>query len=629
MTMTKNLNLEGVVKLAEHVVQEKQDFLTLFSTLKSIKENPLNQPFLGKDTVIPSLPQNQTLSGQSARKDALAMLQKTYILSPANHGMLKDLQVLKAPLPKAEEFSNKYILQRGIATVPLLENIKKTKPGFNNQFGTEHFAGIADYEALFIDVKKPAIADTWLSDEHFAEQRLSGLNPVEIKRIDNIDSFPEKLDTQLLRTETAKFGQDIDALISANSLYIVDLTPYLEGIEEGGFKIPKVGIEIQKKYLPKAIALFYWDANGAENQKPALAAGRLLPLAIQLDIDDDNVKILTPASPEIVWTVAKICFSIADANVHEMSTHLGHAHFGQEAFGVITPAQLADVHPIHILLKPHLRFMTANNQAGVDKLVQKGGPVDLLMAATLEGSLKISLNAAASWSVTQTFPESIKARKMQLGESLAHYAYRDDGLLIWGAVAKYVNEYIDIYYKNDGDVSGDFELQAWAKELAGKAEGQGRVCDMPAQITSVAQLCSLLAVIIFQNSAGHSSINYPQYPYLSFCPNMPLAGYANYREFFAKDDTNKQDQLTFLMDFLPPQALAVGQIDITNALSNYQFDELGDYTSEFSDPMAKHVIYQFTQDLGQIEEKIAVRNRERFVPYSYMLPSNILNSASI
>ncbi|MDB9309816.1 lipoxygenase family protein [Aphanizomenon sp. CS-733/32] len=44
-----------------------------------------------------------------------------------------------------------------------------------------------------------------------------------------------------------------------------------------------------------------------------------------------------------------------------MSSHLCRTHFVMEPFAVVTPRQLAQNHPLRILLKPHFRFMLANN----------------------------------------------------------------------------------------------------------------------------------------------------------------------------------------------------------------------------------------------------------------------------
>jgi len=573
-----------------------------------------------KHPVQPSLPQNDTPDEQNARRKALGITQEKYLLSNDNS---LGLPLLKTPLPKEESFSPKYLVERGIATAPMVANSELVKTQLTDPFGP--FSGLSDYNSIYPLIEKPEVAATWLTDESFGEQRLSGVNPVMIERIENNQSFPTKLDVNQLRN-VLDTSIDLDNLIAKKQLYVVDLTPYVDGIPEGSITTPDKKIA---KYLPKPIGLFYWQADGASLKDPTLKSGRLLPLAIQVDINDNKVKIFTPQSPDLLWSIAKTCFSIADVNVHEMSTHLGRAHFAQESFGAITPAQLAPQHPLFVLLKPHLRFLVFNNQAGVDHLVQKGGPVDSLLAATLEGSLAISSKAAQSWSVTETFPESIASRHVDSKSSLPHYPYRDDGILVWDSVVNYVNEYVGIYYQNDNDVAADYELQAWAKTLADTGTEGGHIKDMPAQITSVEELAKLLSVIIFQNSAGHSSINYPQYPYIGFNPNMPLAGYSNYREFLADENTTKEQQLDFMQNFLPPQSLALGQVEITYALSDYHFDSLGDYAKELKDPLAKHALANFTQALTVITRKIEIRNRQRAVPYTYLIPENVLNSASI
>ena len=567
----------------------------------------------------PSLPQNDTSAEQEARRTALGLTQEKYYLSNEND---LGLPLLKE-VPAEEAFSNVYEAGRAIDTFPLLENHEKVMSQLTNPYGP--FTGLSDYESMFIDIPKPGVTKNWLTDESFGEQRLSGVNPVMIERVLNAKGLASKFNVSQLK-DVLDDDINLDELIKNEQLYITDLTPYLKAIPEG--KVPSPSGYIQK-YLPKPMGLFYWHKDGAKLKDPALKSGRLLPLAIQVDLEGDQVKILTPKSPELLWTIAKMCFSIADVNVHEMSTHLGRAHFAQESFGAITPCQLAPQHPLAILLKPHLRFLVANNQAGLDKLINTGGPVEMLLASTLQGSLEISTNAAKSWSVAETFPESILARNVASEESLPHYPYRDDGILIWDAVVGYVSEYVNIYYKSEDDVVKDYELQAWAKNLADTSVTGGHIKDMPSQIESVEQLSQLLSVIIFHNSAGHSSINYPQYPYIGFSPNMPLAGYGNYREFLAKKDTTQEEQLTFLLSFAPPQALALGQIDITNSLSIYHYDTLGDYAKELTDPLAKHALYCFTQKLTAIEQQIEVRNSQRAVSYNYMLPSEILNSASI
>lgn len=575
---------------------------------------------LPKGPIQPSLPQNDTPEEQEARRNKLGLAQEKYILSNVNS---LGLPLLKTPLPPEESFDERYKAGRGFATLPMITNSQKVESQLTDPYGP--FSGLADYESMYIDIPEPVVTPNWLTDESFGEQRLSGVNPVMIERVKSSSSLPANLDVNQLN-DVLDSSINIDRLIGDGQLFVVDFTPFLDGIPEGSVPTPDGA---KQKFLPKPIGLFCWDKGSVKASASELKTGRLLPLAIQIDTEGGTTKIFTPQSPELLWTISKICFAIADSNIHEMSTHLGICHFAQESFGAVTPMHLAPQHPLHVLLKPHLRFLVFNNQAGVDALIPPDGPVDQLLAATLDGSVSISIKAAKSWSVAETFPESIQARGVESSKMLPHYPYRDDGTLIWEAVTSYVQEYLNIYYKTEEDIKADYELQAWANKLADTSTEGGHINGMPSQINTVEQLSNILSVIIFQNSAGHSSVNYTQYPYIGFSPNMPLAGYRNYREFLAREDTTQEEQLDFMLNFLPPQALALGQIEITFGLSCYHYDSLGDYAKEISDPLAKHALYRFTQSLSTIEQRIEKRNRQRVVPYSYLLPSEVLNSASI
>ena len=48
---------------------------------------------------------------------------------------------------------------------------------------------------------------------------------------------------------------------------------------------------------------------------------------------------------------------------------------------------------------------------------------------------------------------------------LAVFPFRDDTLLLWAAVKRYVSAYLRIYYTSDQDVREDSELQGWIHEL--------------------------------------------------------------------------------------------------------------------------------------------------------------------
>lgn len=579
---------------------------------------PAPSPFLPQDDPDPD------------RKAKLEKMREKYKLSSK---ISKDnplnAPLLELPIPEEEAYSSKYQFERGTATVPLSDNEKLLKRLSANPLDAfTNFSDLADYENLYVAIDKPAVAADWLTDERFGEQRISGFNPVMIQSVAR-NGLPKNLDLEKLETALHKTS----LLGDKENLYVVDYTELLSTITKGGkitipIPTPSGKPLVLQKHLPKPIALLHWeDANGHD---PNAKNGRLKPVAIQIDLDDGgDVKIFTPQDPRMLWTIAKLCFCVADANVHEMIVHLGRHHFALEAFGAVTPRQLAPAHPLNILLRPHLRFLVWNNQQGVERLVNQDGPVDLLMAPPLQASREIAITAARKWSVAETFPQNLAARGMDDAQALPHYPFRDDGLLIWHAIHDYVREYLGLYYKCDDDIKDDTELQAWAAELASMEEGGGQVKDMPTSFKSLEDLIDIVTNIIFSNSAGHSAVNFPQYPLMGFIPNAAAAGFADYQTFLAEEDTTEEKQLDFIMKFLPPKFVAIGQIALTYSLSVYHYDRLGDYGGELADKNAKQVIYRFMQNLNGIERKINHRNQSRLVSYSYLLPSLILNSASI
>ena len=82
-------------------------------------------------------------------------------------------------------------------------------------------------------------------------------------------------------------------------------------------------------------------------------------------------------------------------------------------------------------------------------------------------------------------PKTFKARGVDDPELLPNYPYRDDALLYWDAIHRWVSSYLSLYYHSDADVQADPELAAWFDELvrptaAGSSGSAGRGRPAPA-----------------------------------------------------------------------------------------------------------------------------------------------------
>jgi arachidonate 15-lipoxygenase len=567
---------------------------------------------------MPSLPQNDTPENQANRKAQLDNKQKQYVFDPE---YLPPLTVIK-DVPITESFSPKYLAERLPST---LAKLSANSLAIKVKSHWDPLDELQDYEDFYPVLPPPSVMRTYQMDESFAEQRLSGSNPMVLRAIAEL---PPTFSYSLQEVQTAysphiPVEQGLGKELAAGNLYLADYQS-LSFIQGGTYLKGK-------KYLPAPVALFVWRKSGYRDQ------GQLMPVAIQIDSKPgQKADLLTPNSLGNNWLYAKTCVQIADANHHEMASHLCHTHFVMEPFAVSTSRRLSSIHPLYLLLRPHFRFMLFNNEMARKRLVNQGGTVDDLLAGTIDESLQIvkdayEKNAQECWSLDQfALPTFIKNRGLDDTNRLPHYPYRDDGQLLWDAIAKYVGEYLGLYYTNPEDVTNDYELQSWIAELADQGNDGGKVKGIPTTLETVQQLADIVTAVIYTCSVQHSAVNFTQYDYMGFIPNAPLAAYQPIKSQF-KNEEGKEEELTLqeLLAFLPPSNQVVDQINIMYTLGTYRYDRLGYYDEPFSDRHARTVLMRFQQNLNGIERTIDLRNKKRVFRYPVLKPSLVINSISI
>lgn len=559
----------------------------------------------------PLLPQNDINSSQ--RNNSLSHQQKAY---QYDHTALPPVVLLKE-VPAAENFSAQYIAERVLATAELLPNSLAA----NAKSFLDPLDELQDYEDFFVLLPLPKVAKVYQSNESFAEQRLSGANPLVIRLLKADDLRAKILD------QIPSFKPDFEPLfnvskeLATGNIYVADYTG-----RDGNYKGPALvqggSYEKGRKYLPKPLAFFRWKPAGIGDH------GKLVPIAIQL-----NNRVYTPFEKNSLdWLFAKFCVQIADANHHEMSSHLCRTHFVMEPIPIATAHQLAENHPLSLLLRPHFLFMLTNNHLGQERLINPGGPVDKLLAGTLEESMELVKDAYKNWNINDfSFPKEIEDRGM---DKIPHYPYRDDGMLLWKAINDFVSGYLNHFYPDSQAIANDTELQAWAAELADPS--QGNLKGMPTQISNVEELIKLVTTIIFICGPQHSAVNFAQYEYMAFAPNMPLSAYEDPADLGISDEPMTEEKI---LGLLPPYKRASDQLQTLFTLSAYRYDRLGYYQKAFQelyhespdevfkdDQSIIDIIRQFQQDLNMAEQEIDANNKKRIVPYPYLKPSLILNS---
>ena len=235
-----------------------------------------------------------------------------------------------------------------------------------------------------------------------------------------------------------------------------------------------------------------------------------------------------------------------------------------------TMRNLPDPHPIFKLLRPHFRYTMAINARARATLINDGGIIDSLFAIGGKGKVELIRRTSRFYSVHWT--NIVKNTKEREVDNVPGYYYADDGIQIWKAMKKYAGEIIDQFYKTDGEVKGDKELQSWAGDIhtngfPGYFRGKGGH-DFPKKILSKEQLATFCTLIMFTGSAQHASINFGQYDMYGFAPNSPTT--------LRKPPPTKKGEAdyTTLLQTLPSEKDTCSQVVVTHSLSRYSDDEV-------------------------------------------------------
>jgi arachidonate 15-lipoxygenase len=559
----------------------------------------------------PSLPQHDAANADDRKQQLYASRQQYQY----DHDYLSPLAVLFVPhafpptheedvigplrdLPDDQRVAPEYLFPRWApAFSTLLANIgsipRKLDPG------------LRAYEQLFPVLPPPRSIGHWQDDAYFASQRLNGPNPMVIRQVRRRNELPEQFaitDSLFQRVTGATLGNEI----AEGRVFVSDYA--LLASAQGIHTFP----DKTTRYMPAPFGLFWWN--------PAQA--RLAPVAIQLErAPSEKNPVYTPRDDPAAWLRAKVFFQVADLNFHELSTHLCRTHFGMETFVVAMGRQLVAKHPVHVLLTPHFEAMVYNNFRGRQVLVNQGGTLAQVLSVPLDLALDVISQSYRTWDFRQLNPDTELAERMPPGPLDGTFFYRSDALAVWKAVQSFVRQYVQVYFRSDADVANDTEIQGWARELASPSGGNVR--GFPDRIETVEQLVSVLAPIIFTCGPQHAAVNFPQWDYVGFTPNMP--GYARQAPWEAKN----------VLDILPvadptSQAGAIGQLSTVYTLTCYRYGRLGEYPT-ITDPSVQPAVKSFQGVLSEIHTTIGERNKKLppEAQYPYLDPPLIPNSNNI
>ncbi|KAL6893708.1 hypothetical protein ACP4OV_007806 [Aristida adscensionis] len=499
--------------------------------------------------------------------------------------------------------------------------------------------------------KNPHDKFGWRTDEEFAREMLAGVNPVMISVY---GEFPAKssLDPSEYGDHTSKItevhiqhnleGLTVQNALKNNRLFILDhhdnFMPFLDRVNR-----------LKGNFIYASRTLLFLKDDGT-----------LKPLAIELSLPHPAgrhfgavSKVYTPAHTVVeghIWQLAKAyaCAkayaSVNDSGWHQLISHWLNTHAVIEPFVIATNRQLSVVHPVHKLLSPHYRDTMNINALGRQLLFNAGGIFEQTVFPAKYG-LEISSAVYKNWNFTeQALPTDLLKRGVAVPDAsspygvrllIRDYPYAVDGLVIWWAIERWVNEYLTIYYPNDGELRRDKELQAWWKEVREVAHGDLKDAPWWPKMGTVQELVRTCSIIIWVAWAQHAALNFGQYWYAGYLPNrptisrrpMPEPGSEEYTQL----ERGQEEADKVFIHTITSQFQTILGISIIEILSKHASDEV--YLGQREEPerwtsdgRALAAFRRFSERLVEIEKRItamnddpALKNRRGPVEIPYML----------
>ena len=460
-----------------------------------------------------------------------------------------------------------------------------------------------DYDRLFIKDPLPDMAYVFESDVHFANFFVAGPDPYMIEKV---SAVPEKFPF------TEKHVQSVPLLRREN---------LLEALQQGRvFIVDYKNLSVlepshhpqQKRYVYAPIAAFM--------VRPA--EGSLIPFAIQLGQSPKDRTIYTPTDGWS-WRIAKDMIKSSACSHSAIVTHLTETHLLMEIFVCTTYRHLSTKHPLHALLKDHFTNTLRINEGAFEALVGPGQFVDRIVGNSHASGLALAHRARMNYDFKKHYlPRLFRDRGTAPDGNLRDYAVRDDGLMIWEAMHQWISDYVAFYYPDDNAVKSDFELTAWAQEIAspdvGHIQNFGTV---PGAFHTKSDLVDALTMILYISGPGHAVVNFIQKSAMVYHPAAPLAGFIP--EIRGYGHTEKD-----WLNFLAPLDVALVQETLFMLLGSVYFGQLGHYSSTFSDAPIAAALKRYQNRLTEIESLIHQKNKTR-IPYTHLLPSKIPQSINI
>ena len=218
------------------------------------------------------------------------------------------------------------------------------------------------------------------------------------------------------------------------------------------------------------------------------------------------------------------------------------------------------------------------------------------------------------------------------------YPFAVDGLEVWFAMKEWVSDYLSLYYKDDASMRRDKELQAWWSEIVNV--GHGDLKDDPSRwykMETKHEVVEAVTTIIWLASAHHAAVNYGQYAYGGYMPNLPTMskrlipdkGSEEYTEMVR--DPDEYFLKTVSTPFQATLVMAILEILSKHAKNEVYVGQINGSTPEWADDNGiAEAFNRLSSRLVQVEKNVTARNSNpilknrlgpALVPYTLLYPN--------
>ncbi|KAM1571791.1 hypothetical protein EV2_037829 [Malus domestica] len=507
-------------------------------------------------------------------------------------------------------------------------------------------------ENLKFDPPKLISRDTscCLRDDEFGRQAVAGINPLSIERL---TVFPpvSKLDPSIYGSQESALeeehlighleGMSVQQALEENKLFILDyhdmFLPFLNQINT---------LDDRKAYGTRTILFL-------------TSLGTLKPIAIELSLPPtklgsaSNKQVLTPpvdATAYWLWQIGKAHVCSNDAGAHQLIHHWLRVHACMEPLIIAAHRHLSVMHPIYKLLKPHMRYTLKVNALARQVLINAGGIIE---SNFTPGKYSMEFSCAAYRDWWRFDHEGLPADLIRRGVAIpdptqSHglrlliedYPYATDGLLIWSAIERLVQTYVNYYYPDASVVQSDTELHAWYHESINLGHADLSHASWWPKLSTPNDLIAILTTIIWITTAQHAALNFGQYPYGGYVPTRP----PHMRRLVPNQHDDPDEYANFIrepqqyfLSSLPSFFEATKYMAVIDIISAHSPDE--EYIGERKDLLSTwsadteivEAFYRFSMEMKKIEKEIEGRNGDSNLrnrcgagvsPYELLMPSS-------